>query len=772
MSPARTFTVFHGNLDFSAIPDRDLPTVIARCYWPLLRLSEEARLPLGIEMPARTLHRVAREDPEWLKALRASIERGLIEIVGSGLAQVIGPLVPVDINRANLALGSESYASLLGEPPTTWFVNEQTFSPGLAPLYHEVGARALVMEWNNPATHRPELRPLRFRPAQVECGDVAPLPLLWNDSVLFQKLQRVAHGEIPAADYHTMLARAAAPSHETLVCAYGGDLEIFDYRPGFSTPAGAAEGREMARLGASLRALAADSRFSFRLPRNARAGMEPGPVVSLASAADPLPCKKQPRYNPTRWAVSGRGGLGMNTRCFSLRRELRALSALRTRSGQPDEVRDRAELEALVTFWGSDYRTRATEEKIDRFHARMGSARLRARLALSRLVPAPVDDETVVLVNASADPWTGHPVEIPLRLAPGRFASVRGVIDGGTRDADRQQIEVHGRHGDGSIRRATLVLEPWLAPGEVVRVRLARADARGIRHARVAPDSLVTDAVEARFLLHRGGALASLSFSAIGSEPLAGTISHGSFDDVAYAPDFYSAHVVAVTADGGKATDLAPAEACLVSDGPVRSALALRQRTRLGDWTKLYRVYHREPRLDVVSSLRFAEERLDSLRLGTLTLLPRAFDRSTLFYAAVNGGDAVERHALGSGVSLDMGRAVSPSVSAGSCLGATEGFVAVGDAQRVIGIVGDRGQQAVVPLVEFAEVDDSFFLRVQHTAAERDETTAVFFRGLCRYAFAIVGDDARLERIRSTAHAVSRGLVYRTAGAVGFTRGI
>jgi hypothetical protein len=194
MSPVRVFTVFHGNLDFSAIPDRDLPTVIARCYWPLLTLAEDARLPLGIEMPARTLQRVAREDPEWLKALRAATERGLVEVVGSGLAQVIGPLVPVDINRANLALGCDAYATLLGAAPTTWFVNEQTFAAGLAPLYHEVGARALVMEWNNPATRRPELRPLRFLPAQLDCGEAAPLPLLWNDSVLFQKLQRVAHG--------------------------------------------------------------------------------------------------------------------------------------------------------------------------------------------------------------------------------------------------------------------------------------------------------------------------------------------------------------------------------------------------------------------------------------------------------------------------------------------------------------------------------------------------------------------------------------------------
>ena len=53
MRPLRLFTVFHGNLDFSALPDADLPLVISRCYWPLLALAEKARLPLGIEMPER-----------------------------------------------------------------------------------------------------------------------------------------------------------------------------------------------------------------------------------------------------------------------------------------------------------------------------------------------------------------------------------------------------------------------------------------------------------------------------------------------------------------------------------------------------------------------------------------------------------------------------------------------------------------------------------------------------------------------------------------------
>lgn len=39
-APILLYTVFHANLDFSALPDVDVPLVLERCYWPLLRFAE------------------------------------------------------------------------------------------------------------------------------------------------------------------------------------------------------------------------------------------------------------------------------------------------------------------------------------------------------------------------------------------------------------------------------------------------------------------------------------------------------------------------------------------------------------------------------------------------------------------------------------------------------------------------------------------------------------------------------------------------------------
>ena len=286
-----------------------------------------------------------------MKRFRGLAERGLVEPIGSGWAQIVAPLAPVEVNRVNLRLGRRAYEQILGYAPDTYYVNEQTFADGLVPLYREVGARRVVMEWNNPASRQPALRALRCRPARLaDSGGPGPV-LLWNDSIVFQKVQRVAHGEIPYEDLESLLDRLAGSRDAESLCLYGGDVEIFDYRPSRRLPDGAGESssRESDRLISLFRRLAGDSRFEFALPRDITDAAAALPEVELGSASDPIPCKKQPRYNPTRWAVSGRDGFGMNTRCHELVRT--ELAAGRVSPGSAGENRP----EDVVDLWRSDF---------------------------------------------------------------------------------------------------------------------------------------------------------------------------------------------------------------------------------------------------------------------------------------------------------------------------------------------------------------------------------------------------------------------------------
>ena len=120
----RLFAFFHLNLAFSSIEEDQRCEVIARCYWPLLRLAEKCG-PIGVEASGYTLEEIAVRDPGWIVALKRLMEAGRVEFIGAGYSQIIGPLVPARVTEANLAIGNDTYQRLLGVQPTVALVNEQ-----------------------------------------------------------------------------------------------------------------------------------------------------------------------------------------------------------------------------------------------------------------------------------------------------------------------------------------------------------------------------------------------------------------------------------------------------------------------------------------------------------------------------------------------------------------------------------------------------------------------------------------------------------------------
>src|SRR5437868_15229909 len=129
-SGLRIFAFFHLNLAFSSIEEERRGEVIARCYWPLLRLAERCG-PIGMEISGYTLEEIAARDPEWIGRARTLIAQGRIELIGSGYSQMIGPLVPARMTVENLRLGHEIYEKRLDVHPRVALINEQAYAAGL-----------------------------------------------------------------------------------------------------------------------------------------------------------------------------------------------------------------------------------------------------------------------------------------------------------------------------------------------------------------------------------------------------------------------------------------------------------------------------------------------------------------------------------------------------------------------------------------------------------------------------------------------------------------
>ncbi|GIL41472.1 hypothetical protein [Roseiterribacter gracilis] len=623
----RFYAFFHCNLLFSSIPEEQRAAVVRNCYWPMLRLADRPGIRIGIEAPASTLEFAAAADPTWLEALQEGLDRGRVELIGSGYVQAIGPLLPAAANRLNLAFGQRRYEQLLGRRPTVALINEQCFAAGLVPLYREAGFDALIMEWENARLAAPETHPHRWSAARVAAPDGSTMRVLWHQTLISQQMQRAAHGETSLDEFFASLARRRNDaSADPIVALYGGDAEIFDFRPGrFVTEPERNARSEWDVLGDAFeRALREPGAQFVHASELASQTPADAPIVATQSAAHPIATKKQFKYNVVRWAASGRNSLGINTRCARLSLAIGAT---------PDDETARA----LCLAWASDARTHITLPR-----------------------------------------WQAH--EEALAALEQRFAPALPVAP---------QIR-----GTGAAKRPTP--EQRFVQVETDAISMTLNLRRGLSIERAAP---------------RGD-----------NESWCGTVAHGYFDDIAIGADWYTGNLVFRAPLKHQVTDLEPAEPVPVEDPAGQwTGFEARIDSPLGPIWKRVVARHDRPTIEITTRLDWAELPRGSLRLGHLTLDPRAFDAGKLAYATHNGGEQAERFLM-NGVPFDHGAAVSHLVTATTALGATEGAFWFDDGTRRLTMRCDRNYAALVPMIAWHPTDHGYLCRAWWSAQELDDT--------------------------------------------------
>ena len=216
---------------YSSIEKEDREEVIRKCYWPIFNLVDIG-VPIGIEATGLTLEIINSLDRTWINTLRKHIISNKIEFIGSGYSQIIGPLVPNEVNSWNQKIGKKVYSKLLNCDPIIALVNEMAYSAGVVEHYSNNGYKAIVMEWNNPRKYNPKWKnEWRYFP-QIAIGSRnVSANLIWADSVIFQKFQQYVHGEYSLQKYIEYLKNIDCKNRRFLPL-YSNDVEIFDYRPG------------------------------------------------------------------------------------------------------------------------------------------------------------------------------------------------------------------------------------------------------------------------------------------------------------------------------------------------------------------------------------------------------------------------------------------------------------------------------------------------------------------------------------------------------------
>jgi len=379
----KLYTVFHLNLAYSSIEEEQRSDVIKRCYWPLLRLARKYNLPCGIEAPGYTLETINEIDPDWIEELRRLVTEGHCEFIGSGYAQIIGPLVPAEVNAANMRIGNNVYVRLLGIRPQIALLNEQAFSVGLIRHYIDAGYRAIIMEWDNPYRTHPEWHPeWRYLPQIARGQHGEEIPIIWNNSIAFQKFQRYAHGDMDLDAYLSYL-NSHCSNKPRFFSLYGNDVEVFDFRPNRYETEAPLELGEWERIETLLKVLLDKSEFTFIRPSHAfnfLNQLNAANRICLESSDQPIPVKKQGKYNVTRWAVTGRNDLMINTACW------RIYEALKNAAAADGFWKE------LCYLWSSDFRTHITDkrwnaylQRLSEFEEKIGTAGLLQSLARKKV---------------------------------------------------------------------------------------------------------------------------------------------------------------------------------------------------------------------------------------------------------------------------------------------------------------------------------------------------------------------------------------------------
>lgn len=610
------YAIFHLNLAFSSIEEDQHKAVIERCYWPLLKLIENHAIPLAIELSVYTLERIAKLDTTWVDTLRSLTEQGRCEVLACGDSQIIGPLVPAKVNQKNLELGLNGYKKTLSLTPSIAYVNEQAISASVLDLYIDAGFKAVVIEWDNPYSHNPDWKKdTVFSPQKLLAASGRSIPVIWNHAVAFQKLQRYAHGEYTQDDYLDYLSNAI-PEGANCFSIYGNDAEIFNFRPGRFKTEGKLEADEWQRLSSLFSNLSKHKTYTWASPSEIVSADIKSNALQFTNAAFPISVKKQAKYNITRWAVSGRDDLRLNTECH---REYK-------RIGSSDENKT---WKNLCRAWSSDVRTHLTERRF-------------------QTIVKPEAE-----FNSEAINWENAKTDI-------RAAHIE-------HDAERQRLYI------------------------------------------------TSDKIRLSLNIYRGLSIESLAFVEHNFEPVIGSLSHGHFDHIRYAADFYSAHtVIERYQQRDRITDLNKATFRI---GEIHNKLVIHGAvpSELGTINKYYIIDGENLRCRY--EFEFNERPVSAFRLGYLTLLNC---QNRPWYSAHLGGNQLEYFEANS--DFDHGAPVSALISANSAISATEGLCYFGNTQHGIKLNWDTSRCAPVAMASSKVIRSQYLNRFWFSLVEVDDT--------------------------------------------------
>tara|TARA_B100000787_G_scaffold37549_1_gene26442 strand:+ start:305 stop:2233 length:1929 start_codon:yes stop_codon:yes gene_type:complete len=344
-----SFLFFHFNLFFSSVDKSSRKLIIKNCYYPILNIAEIYNIPINIEASARTLLEIQKIDKEFIKLLNKLIRVRKIYFVGSGFNQIIAPLVPFEVTCKNLQIGNHYYKKILGKRPETALINEMAFSKDIAEIYLNLGYKNIIIDYDNLNSSTKK----NVIPNYCYLGsNNKKLNIIYASSFLFQQFQSCIYGDVSISKYLDLIKRYQKSININLPI-YSGDAEVFNFRAGRFFSERKKIHNEWLRVYKLLDNILEKTQIRFCLIDNL-SGNNNGNKMYNANPEAPITVKKQPKYNISRWSVTGRCDQKINTDCYKILQNKKIIIK---------KIGSKKFYENLLDLWSSDYRTHITNKR-------------------------------------------------------------------------------------------------------------------------------------------------------------------------------------------------------------------------------------------------------------------------------------------------------------------------------------------------------------------------------------------------------------------------
>jgi hypothetical protein len=348
----KSFLFFHFNLFFSSVDESQRELIIKNCYYPIIDIARIHNIPVNIEASSRTLLEIKKIDKEFIRLLNELIKDKKIYFVGSGFNQIIAPLVPYEINKKNLKIGNYYYKKILGIKPETALINEMAYADNIADIYSDLKFKSIILDYENTVYAEKNKNKRISQYCYSGTSVKKKLNIIFASSFLFQQFQNCIYGDISFNKYINILKKYRQEVNINTPI-YSGDAEVFNFRGSRFSTERPKIFDEWARVYKLLSIIKDKLNIEFSLINNLEV-IKNKSITRLTSSKSPIIVKKQPKYNISRWAVTGRADQKINTLCFKIFKNKNLIIK---------KIGSKKFYETLLDLWSSDYRTHITQKR-------------------------------------------------------------------------------------------------------------------------------------------------------------------------------------------------------------------------------------------------------------------------------------------------------------------------------------------------------------------------------------------------------------------------